>query len=188
MRTLFQVMELASRDLQKWPTGVFLVIPGLPAICDAVALRILWSHMCVQLEWSPHPLMWFHYLIRSLHNNGPTHLINPPLLSCLLIFYSNAFSFCQCLISQRYSKLLKDKIMVIIVGFLLVLRSSMLACWSRYFYYVLDSFRDSQVVGVWASTTWPFMKGVERTISRVDLMLYIQCLFSGEGCIDGNWP
>lgn len=39
------------------------------------------------------------------------------------------------------------------------------------------TFRDSQVVGVWASTKWPFMKGVERTISRVDLMLYIQCLF-----------
>ena len=66
-------------------TEVFLVIPGLPAICDAVAPRILQSHMCVQLEYSPHPLMWFHYLIRSLHNNGPTHLINPPC--CHVVYF-----------------------------------------------------------------------------------------------------
>ena len=109
-----------------------------------------------------------------------------PLVVMLFIFYSNSFSFCECLISQRYSKLQKDKITVIIVDFLLVLHSSMLACLSKYFYYVLDSFRDSEVVGAWASTAWPFMKGVERTISRVDLMLYIQCLSSGEGCFDGN--
>lgn len=123
------------------------------------------------------------YLIRSLHNNGPAHLINPLLLSCYLFFYSNSFFVCECLISQRYSKLLKAKIMVIIVDFLLVLHSSMLPWSSKYFCYVPDSFRDSQVVGVWASTTWSFMKGVEITISRVDLMLYIQCLSLGKGVL-----